>query len=351
MSLPRPTLRRREKQASPDVGLDLFERVSVAHLCHVDADGPHVRPLHPVVWDGRVWFHGAAKGEKTHWIERQAVLTAHEIVAEVPSTAFDDQRACPATTWFRSAEVRGRLVSLDDPEARAQVLNRLMARYQPEGGYRPLAADDPLYTAAIRGIAVTGIEGPITTKVSLGQALSDDKRNRAVSTLWRRGASGVDAAIESIWQAAPPGSRLPDLLQGPSGCRLLTRIPDHRVSEAVDLVEHEYWNVRWTRSDIARAMLGCVAFVGAEREGRIVATARAMTDRGKLAYIGDVGVHADLQRSGIGTAVMRLLLDHPAIRSVPTAWLRTRDAQGFYARLGFGLAKRTAGVEDLVMRR
>ena len=33
---------------------------------------------------------------------------------------------------------------------------------------------------------------------------------------------------------------------------------------------------------------------------------------------------------------MRLLLDHPRVRGVRRVHLSTRDAQDFYARLGFG---------------
>ncbi len=37
----------------------------------------------------------------------------------------------------------------------------------------------------------------------------------------------------------------------------------------------------------------------------------------------------------LGDAVLRLLLDHPAVRGCRFVHLGTRDAQGFYARLGF----------------
>ena len=37
----------------------------------------------------------------------------------------------------------------------------------------------------------------------------------------------------------------------------------------------------------------------------------------------------------VGEAVVRMLLDHPALRGCALQWLSTRDAQSFYARLGF----------------
>jgi predicted N-acetyltransferase YhbS len=47
-----------------------------------------------------------------------------------------------------------------------------------------------------------------------------------------------------------------------------------------------------------------------------------------------VVVADSLQRSGVGTLLMRLLLDHAAVRGTVVS-LATRDAAGFYARLGF----------------
>jgi predicted N-acetyltransferase YhbS len=47
-------------------------------------------------------------------------------------------------------------------------------------------------------------------------------------------------------------------------------------------------------------------------------------------------VEARWRGKGLGDAVMRLLLDHPAMRRVGRVYLSTRDAHGFYAKMGFG---------------
>ena len=46
-------------------------------------------------------------------------------------------------------------------------------------------------------------------------------------------------------------------------------------------------------------------------------------------------VWADRRGSGAGTAVMELLLDHPAVRVARHVRLTTRDAMAFYRRIGF----------------
>ncbi len=77
------------------------------------------------------------------------------------------------------------------------------------------------------------------------------------------------------------------------------------------------------------------AWVGAEADGRLVACARALSDGVSWAGIYDVCVAPAWRRRGVGEAVVRLLLDHPAVRRARRAWLRTRDAQAFYRRFGF----------------
>jgi ribosomal protein S18 acetylase RimI-like enzyme len=70
--------------------------------------------------------------------------------------------------------------------------------------------------------------------------------------------------------------------------------------------------------------------------GALVATARASGDLEKRAWIHDVMVAPTHPGEGVGEAVMRLLLGHPALRRVRRVYLATRDAQLFYERLGFG---------------
>ena len=73
-----------------------------------------------------------------------------------------------------------------------------------------------------------------------------------------------------------------------------------------------------------------------DAEGRLVATARAAGDCAKRVWIYDVMVAPSRRGVGLGAAVVRLLLDHPAVRHARRVYLATRDAQRFYARLGFG---------------
>ncbi len=72
-----------------------------------------------------------------------------------------------------------------------------------------------------------------------------------------------------------------------------------------------------------------------DETGALVATARAIADGGKYAWVYDVCVRGDWRGRGLGKAVTRLLLEHPAVRSCRVVRLGTRDAQSLYAGFGF----------------
>ena len=95
-------------------------------------------------------FHGARAGEKMEGIGRHAVVAAHEVIAEIPSWFLDAERACPATTYYVSAQAHGPLRAITSQERKARVLAALMTKYQPEGRHVPISANHPLYRKAIR---------------------------------------------------------------------------------------------------------------------------------------------------------------------------------------------------------
>jgi ribosomal protein S18 acetylase RimI-like enzyme len=66
---------------------------------------------------------------------------------------------------------------------------------------------------------------------------------------------------------------------------------------------------------------------------RLIGIGRAITDYAYHACIYDVAVHPECQRRGVGTIIMRHLLDRlPVWRVILVA---SEDVQAFYTRLGF----------------
>jgi hypothetical protein len=67
-------------------------------------------------------------------------------------------------------------------------LNRIMEKYQPEGGYAKIAADDPLYEKAFSETAVFKITPDfMEVKNKMGQNLQPDVRKMLIAKLEERG--------------------------------------------------------------------------------------------------------------------------------------------------------------------
>ena len=316
----------------------LLQRSGVVHLASTTADGaPVLRTVHGVVVRGALAFHGAPAGEKMEVIGREAVVSAEEVVAAIPSYFIDPERACPATTLYRSAQVHGRVERVDDAEEKAEVLSALMHRFQPEGGHVPIDAEHAIYKKAVAGILVLKVSlEQLDGKAKLAQNRTPEERQRLMEKLWERGLPGDPAAVE-LMRAANPGTPVPAFLTGPAGVSLTVVLGPADAIAAAELLVDAYWNAGFSRAEIAEAHLGSTAWVGARDEhGALIATARAISDGAKRAWIYDVMIAAPWRGRGLGEALMRLLLDHPALRRTRRVYLGTRDAQSFYERLGFG---------------
>lgn len=334
-------MRRAEFAMSPAEARALLAELPVVHLASTLPDGsPVLRTVNSVVVDDWVTFHAAPKGEKTGFLGRAAVLQAEEDLGMVPSTFFDAEKACPATTYYRSVQVHGIVEEITDPPQKARVLQALMEKLQPEGGFVPITADHPHYKGPVNGLLVAGVRlEQITGKVKLAQNRKPLEIAGLLASLWRRGRSG-DARTLEIIRAANPTTPTPPFLAAPphaEGVTLHAWLPPDAADEVAALLADEYWNTgAFSREEIRRAHASGRPWVGArDADGRVIASARAISDGSKLAWIYDVIVAPAWRGHGLGQAVTRLLLDHPEVRGARRVMLGTRDAQSLYARFGF----------------
>lgn len=307
------------------------------HLAGVDADGqPVLRTLNGVVVGGRLVFHASPKGEKTTLLGRPVVVSEEETVADIPSTFTDPERACPATTLYRSVQAHGVLEALENRDEKAAALQALMEKLQPGGGHVPITADHPYYRAEVRGLLLAGVKlDQVTGKAKLLQNRNAADQRTVLEALWRRGAAGDARAIELI-RHANPATPAPAFLSAPEGVTLRAWLGPEHVEAACALLQGTYWNDRFSAAELRRAHQESVAWVGAtDAQGHLVATARAISDGAKYAWVYDVCVAEAWRGRGLGKAVTRLVLDHPRVRDARFVLLGTKDAQGLYAGLGF----------------
>lgn len=330
-------MRRREFATERSWALAFVGEASMLHMAGTTPDGsPVLRTVNPIVMDEHVYFHGSPKGEKNLCVGRSAVLQCEREIATIPSYFIDPDKACPATTFFQSVQVRGVLQPVVEQSHKARVMTALMKRYQPEGGYETITSESKTYRAALKGISIVGMSlQNITGKSKLGQNRSPEQLQGVLRGLWQRGAPGDLQALELIVRENVR-AQVPDFLRGPGATRFHVDPTSSDADRVATLLGGQYWTQGAKPEALVAAQCGSAAWIVAKNENdQIVASARAISDSARHAHVADVVVAQSYRSRGLGTALMKLLLEHPCLRSTTRMTLNTVDAMPFYERLGF----------------
>jgi GNAT superfamily N-acetyltransferase len=113
------------------------------------------------------------------------------------------------------------------------------------------------------------------------------------------------------------------------------RVDYGRVSE---WLAQAYWCPGIPRAAVEQAARHSSLVVGAyAADGAQVGYLRVVSDQTRFANIMDVFVAEPQRRRGLGRALVRFALAHPAHRDIPRWLLGTKDAHGVYAHEGFRL--------------
>ena len=121
-------------------------------------------------------------------VDPRCVFELDEILATIPSYWVHPEYAGFATAYHRTVILECTAAVSEDPEDIAAQQRRLLARYQPEGGFRPLAPVDPLYTGAFAQIAALRLSvRRRRAKFKLGQNRPPAARRRVIDELRKRG--------------------------------------------------------------------------------------------------------------------------------------------------------------------
>ena len=166
----------------------------MGRLITVSAEGrPHIG-LYPFVTVGDAIELHLVKGDAQVADMRQTAKVAFEvdeILSFVPSYFENPESAQAADHYYRTVILEGDAHIENEPNAVAAHLNRLVARYQPEQGYRPVSAIDPMYAPGVARLAMIRIEPTrVWGKFKLGQQLSEEDRARVAKALAVRHSDG-----------------------------------------------------------------------------------------------------------------------------------------------------------------
>jgi GNAT superfamily N-acetyltransferase len=102
------------------------------------------------------------------------------------------------------------------------------------------------------------------------------------------------------------------------------------------LTEDSYWARGRSFEVQARAIEHSHLVVGAyDPVGQQVGFARMVTDLATFAWLADVYVLPDSRAGGLGTAMVRTIVEHPDVVDVRWQFLATQDAHDLYRRFGY----------------
>ncbi len=183
----------------------------LGRLITVGADGtPHVG-LYPFVREGEaIDLHLVREDELAVDLAARprCVFEVDEILGVIPSYWVHAEYGGSATAYHRTVIFECQATVLEDPAAVAAQQVRLLARYQPEGGFRALDPEDPLYHGALRQLAAVRLRIHATrVKFKLAQNRPPEARRRVIAELRKRGrpadARAADA-LEWTLSLAPP---------------------------------------------------------------------------------------------------------------------------------------------------
>jgi len=135
----------------------ILERSPVGRIATVNLKGfPVIKPVNFLYWDGKIYIHSSTKGEKMRDISRgsRVCFEVDEPIAYAPATG----PACMAGYYYRSVIVKGAAILVNDRDKKMKILERLMEKYQPEGGYGAIP-EEVLKKTAVVEISIREMTG------------------------------------------------------------------------------------------------------------------------------------------------------------------------------------------------
>lgn len=187
----------------PRADVDRFvETQELGRLVTVGADGtPHVG-LYPFLYDGHeVELHLVRADEQVEDMKTRprGVFEVDEVLATIPSYWVHAEYGGVATAYHRTAIFECVATVIEDSVVLADQQRRLLARYQPEGGFRPVDAADPLYRGALERLAAVRLRVERCRPLwKLAQNRPPDVRREIIARLRHRGRTGDERAAAAL---------------------------------------------------------------------------------------------------------------------------------------------------------
>jgi hypothetical protein len=126
----------------------MLESSLIGRMATINQRGfPVIKPVTFLYWNGKIYLHSSTKGEKISDIRRgsSVCFEVDKPIAYVMAMG----PACSSSYYYRSIIVKGRAAIVSQPDKKLKILERLMEKYQPEGGYGGVTEEILKKTAVI----------------------------------------------------------------------------------------------------------------------------------------------------------------------------------------------------------
>lgn len=181
----------------------LLDDCEYGTLCLVDGDEPYPVPLNFVWYEQSICFHGSKEGRKMEVMAKnpKASFSVVKPLSMIPSYFSNTRSASPATQFFISAHMVGKIEIVSDADEKCAMLTALMQKLQPEGGYDAIEATNPIYTKMIEQTGLFRfIPESISLKFKVGQNLSEERKQFLIEKLCERGTDLDKLTVAMIQQ-------------------------------------------------------------------------------------------------------------------------------------------------------
>ncbi len=135
----------------------LLDQSHVGRMATINRKGyPVIKPVNYLYWDGKIYFHSSVKGEKMSDIRRGSPVCfeVDQSIAYVPARG----PACKASFYYRSILIKGEATLVKPRKKKMEILEKLMEKYQPEGGYGGIE-EGILHKTAVIEISIKEMTG------------------------------------------------------------------------------------------------------------------------------------------------------------------------------------------------
>ncbi|MDR0580118.1 MAG: pyridoxamine 5'-phosphate oxidase family protein [Campylobacteraceae bacterium] len=178
----------------------LLNTASYGTLCLNDKPFAYAVPVNFAYNNMSVYFHGAILGRK-YELSLKNQKGSFSVVKEysfIPSY-FGGDFACSASWFFISAFIEGELLHVREDFKKAEILDKLMSKYQKEGNYLSILPNLEKYTDMLNKTAVYELNIiSWSLKAKMGQNMKKEQFEKMIAKLQERGSKNDILTIETM---------------------------------------------------------------------------------------------------------------------------------------------------------